>query len=167
MLGSGGSVWNLEFRDVVIISVFRSRWMRAPHTAVRWHIQFFDPKKLPVCAYNNHNNHSQSTTGTNNLPLQLHIHNIHSMMITNISLVVVVATAFVMMTVTHGFVLTATGTRTIRSVTGVATAMSEQPMDSSTTEKMMPSTYAQCGRCQSSYPLSEDDLGPTGKGRYV
>lgn len=31
----------------------------------------------------------------------------------------------------------------------------------------LPTTYAQCGRCQSSFALKEEDLGETGRGRYV
>jgi hypothetical protein len=46
-------------------------------------------------------------------------------------------------------------------------AASGEPVESAEPVVAPPTSYAQCGRCQSSYALSETDLGPNGRGRYV
>jgi hypothetical protein len=46
-------------------------------------------------------------------------------------------------------------------------AASAESVESAEPVVAPPTSYAQCGRCQSSYALSETDLGPNGRGRYV
>ena len=70
----------------------------------------------------------------------------------------------ILVALSHGFTTTTTSTHhhhDHQSRLQMSTKQAEYGK-----ETPMPDTYAQCGRCQSAFALTEEDLGPNGRGRY-
>ena len=76
---------------------------------------------------------------------------------TNLSLLASLV-ATLLLSSTHSFAPPTTTARISRAV------LAEQSDYGQTVE--LPTTYAQCGSCQSAFALKEEDLGANGKGRY-